>query len=627
VYTIPAVLDHILDQYEHHCQEQQQQLDQGGLSMKAQLQRLCTPFWWLLFPNLSSCAELAGSGAAGEPSTCFPPAAAAGRDAAAGPRNSSTSTVDRSPPAIASDADASARLRYRNFLQRLIFAHSRYLRHMAAADREGQSTATEGEEHPKGVDHPERSSHQLSGEVTAAGVCKTQDPMFSVLAEALMQGAVFKAVLGLPEAERKGMIGDPIVFWWCLGQFAAVVKLLVAVHNIKVQQKQQGIEKGTRKELRGFSDLPLIELQLLPIPANRVIAGASFQQLLAMTKSVVRSQHQGQVLTQEYHRVVQDVICEYEGTLMHCDKYFLDLYKGALNGIKVEKMLRCHVASESVGGDLSGMTEGSGQAGEASRNSARSSTCGTSPACKSSSFTNSSEAKGGRANRNSSGESSSSMSSGPSGNGNDRRCDRASSSSGSSTEESSDCNSSGIRRSSKGDKISKSSGGESCSSDENSSAGSRDNRGVAPCSSATSDRSRIPDALATYLHKFRAVLSAEVMALCLNVGVLTFDIRKAWEYVVAADKVPRSDNKRQLRETAQQAGWAHAFNWFRSVSMLFLLSSDAKIQQFAVGTAPVLLPVLLHMAKEYPDISDTGALITKVLMPFKGKWLDRGLFE
>jgi hypothetical protein len=433
---------------------------------------------------------------------------------------------------------------------------------MAADVGAGQSAAApaEGEEQPEGME----DLQLLMKRDTAVEVANTQDPVYSVLAEALMQVAVLKAVLGLPAAERKQIAADPSVFWWCLGQLAAIVKLLVAVHNIKLLQQQQhkgkgkrkgkerftqgqgnqqlvgqvdgsgaqrraggcssGISssqrdrgprgprggKGTNKELWDLADLPLMELPLLPDQANCVIAGAPFQQLLAMTRFVVGSQHPG--LDEEYVRMVWVVVEEYEMRLMSNSALMTDLLIGAKAA--ADLAARSKRLSSQVGGQMN-------------------------------------------------------------------------SSSGSSIE-------------------SGSSGGSSSSS-------------RSPCSSLSGSRS---SPIANDGGRVAFLLTAGAMAFCMNAGVLALGITKAMisrtQRTPNASEAAGVSETRQPCETVKQAGLGHSLQWLRGL-LLVINSPYAEVQQLVLGTAPVLLPVLLHLVKEYPERAPLQPLVRTILQRFKGK--------
>jgi hypothetical protein len=384
------------------------------------------------------------------------------------------------------------------------------------------------------------------------------------------------------------------------------------------------------KELGGLLGLPLIELPLLPGQANYVIAGASFQQLLATTEAAVTCKHPSLDLDEEHGELVQEVIWDYKERLLDSSVYFLELSQGAvvaLGGLEasLNEGPRSQVESDSIGGGASGVTEGSRQDWGANNHSLRSSTEG-----KSSSINNTMNVLGECATGSSKSEGTSSISSGPSSSARCEGCDHPVSSSGSNFEESSDGNRGGIRRSSQGEKAGSSSGGVSCSSGKSSSAGRRDSMsGVADCSSATS----ISSPIASERDKFRAVPSAGVMALCINAGVLTFNTKKT--SILAALRLPRLSEAarvtagmtRQFHEAAQLARWTYSLPWFTALLPLLYLSPEAEVQQFAVGTAPVLLRVLIHLVKERPEGESTACLVRQVLQTSKGKCLKRALSE
>ena len=216
MYTTPAVLECILDQYQPQLQ-QQQLMD---ASSRRNLQRLCTPFWRLLGPNLKLPPEDAVS-------NTIPLAAPTPANPAAAP---ATAAGAMHPPIT----------EWHDLLLALVRVHSRYLQYMAI---EGTEEGAVGR-----FDELRRAEH-----LPIAAHC--HDPGHILSFEAVIQLGLWGGISGVLKAGHGEILFDPAVSWWCLGQLAAMVKLLVLAHDTKVQQQleqegqqQQQKEKQQKKE-------------------------------------------------------------------------------------------------------------------------------------------------------------------------------------------------------------------------------------------------------------------------------------------------------------------------------------------------------------------------------------------
>ena len=275
-------------------QEQQQHCALTHEVAKGYLQKLCCPFLFL-FSNLLPLAS-----AAAHRSEPPPPSAVSACTSSALPF--ATAAADMSPLSL-----------WYDLLLALVRVHSRYLQYMAP-----EGTAAAGE----GGWFRELQGSRLSHEAMSDAVSSMSD-------ELLVQYVMLQTL-----NTEEQLLSNADVLWWCLVQLGAMVKLLLMVHNLKIQaqQQQQAEEqpdargchvgqgqgprvcssssstteqqskssssskptlKGSRESFTGAHFLPsscsLVEIPIANQQLQQQIDGACPPQVLAAVEALVRS--------------------------------------------------------------------------------------------------------------------------------------------------------------------------------------------------------------------------------------------------------------------------------------------------------------------------------------------------
>ena len=127
-----------------------------------------------------------------------------------------------------------------------------------------------------------------------------------------------------------------------------------------------------------------------------------------------------------------------------------------------------------------------------------------------------------------------------------------------------------------------------------------------------------------------ALLSAGGLALFLNAGILTFHLESVTQQVHEAPQLQaegkqeqgvRRQHQRLLNEkTHTLATTKHAL-WCNMLAMLASTCCDVQteVQQFAVGTAPVLLRLLVHLLQENPGGLNIESLVSALVREVSGR--------